>query len=354
MMPKTAGGRMPNSIKGTRCVERHSTTASTSAVDRETSCPEGVADQLLLQAEKFKARVEAPKGSQSFPDMLLPYDYEQLRSKFVKPEGLAPIDREIMFLRNFDQNDEFFHITSQIDPNLHSKIERGEFIELEQLLPKDRSLGRAPADDLSKQLFQLITQGTGNYLEPPVAKNGRINSVRKWDQAFRVFAAIYTNANPSRASEIWQYIYVIHTAVTTNPWDNVYFYDINFRELMASKPWRSWGKTYTQGWNMAFNNNNVQAHYNFGNGNFSGAHQNTKNSNNNNRTWKDDCCWRYNKNKCKRSNSECNFDHRCTYCAGWNHGFHNCRKRQGKPRKSSQGTPGSNSTVHSPKGTKNN
>ena len=50
--------------------------------------PEVVADQLLLQAEKFKARVEAPKGKYS--DFLMPY--EKLRDKFVKPDGLAPLD----------------------------------------------------------------------------------------------------------------------------------------------------------------------------------------------------------------------------------------------------------------------
>ena len=188
--------------------------------------------------------------------MLLPYDYDQIRSRFVRPEGLAPIDKEILFLRNFDQDDEFFHITSQIEPSLRQKIEKGEFIELERLLPKDKFVGRTTYDDLNKHLFQLITQGTSNYLEPPVPKTGKINSVKRWDQAFRVFAAIYTNANPGRASEIWQYIYVIHTAAAANFWDNVYFYDVNFQELMASKPWRSWGKTYTQGWNMAFNNNN--------------------------------------------------------------------------------------------------
>ena len=64
-------------------------------------------DQLLMQAEKFKARVEAPKGM-PFSQMLMPYDYEQLRSKFIRPEGLAPLNSEIMFLRNFDQDDEFF------------------------------------------------------------------------------------------------------------------------------------------------------------------------------------------------------------------------------------------------------
>ena len=35
------------------------------------------------------------------------------------------------------------------------------------------------------------------------------------------------NANPRRASKIWQYVYVIHTAAAANPWDNVYFYDVN-------------------------------------------------------------------------------------------------------------------------------
>ena len=135
------------------------------------------------------------------------------------------------------------------------KIEKGEFVELERLLPCDNRSSSAN-DEINKHLFQLISQGTNSYLEPPMSKVGKINSIRKWDQAFRVYAAIYTHANPERSSEIWQYVYVIHTAAASNSWDNVYYYDINCRHLMASKPWRSWGKTYTQGWNMAFNNSN--------------------------------------------------------------------------------------------------
>ena len=235
------------------CDERNRTTSDESSGS--------AANQLIVQAERFKAHVEAPKGKNyAFNEMMLPYDYEKIRDKFVKPEGLAPLDNEIMFLRNFDQDHEFFHITSQIDPNLKARIERGEFIDLERLLPKDKSLGRN--DDLNKQLYNLITQGTSSFLDAPMPKNAaKINGIRKWDQAFRVYAAIYTHANPERASEIWQYIYVIHTAAASNPWDNVYYYNVNFQELMASKPWRSWGKTYTQGWNMAFNNSNSQYNY---------------------------------------------------------------------------------------------
>ena len=123
-------------------------------------------------------------------------------------------------------------------------------------------------------------------------------------------------------------MYVIHTAAASNPWDNVYYYDINFSELMASKPWRSWGKTYTQGWNMAFSNNNsnqYSAQVMQGSG--------SSTSNSRGKSWKDDCCWRYNKNRCKKNGTDCNYDHRCTYCAGWNHGFHNCRKRLSKQQK---------------------
>ena len=88
--------------------------ASRADIGDSATNPNVVTDQLLLQAEKFKARVEAPKGNynDNYNDMLMPYDYEKLKSKFVKPEGLAPIDNEILFLRNFDQDNEFFHITS--------------------------------------------------------------------------------------------------------------------------------------------------------------------------------------------------------------------------------------------------
>ena len=289
---------------------------------------EKATDQLLLQAEKFKARVEAPKGMYN----VMPYDYDRLRSKFVTDNGLGPIDSEIMILRNFDQDDEFFHVTSQIEPNLKSRIERGEYIDLERLLPKDRFSNNRSSDDLNKQLFQLITQGTNTYMSPPDPRgSNRINNIKKWDQAFRVFAAIYTQANPQRSSEIWQYIYVIHTAAAANSWESVACYDQIFRQLMASKPWRNWGKTYNQGWNMAFSNNHNVSQYNHGGGSSNTQHYHRNNQNPTNGTksnsWKDDCCWRFNKNKCSKTANECRYHHRCTHCAGWYHSYNNCRKR---------------------------
>ena len=306
---------------------------------------ERTTDQLLLQAEKFKACVEAPKGMNNGNSLLMPYDYDRLRDRFITDEGLGPIDREIMFLRNFDQDDEFFHITSQIDPGMKNRIERGEYIELERLLSKDRFSG-GMREDLNKQLFQLISQGTNSYLTTPDHRNGgKIHSIKKWDQAFRVYAAIYTQANPGRSGEIWQYVYIIHTAAASNPWENVAHYDITFRELMASKPWRSWGKIYAQGWNMAFNNNNLSGHghnTNYGSMNGQGSSNSNRGNQNNNsqsNSWKDDCCWRYNKNKCTRTSNECRYDHRCTHCAGWYHSYNNCRKRLNRGNGGNGGKP---------------
>ena len=71
-------------------------------------------NQLSVQAKRFKAQVEAPKGNSS--DLIMPYDYDKLWSTFVKPEGLAPLDNEILFLCNFDHENEFVHNTSQIEP----------------------------------------------------------------------------------------------------------------------------------------------------------------------------------------------------------------------------------------------
>ena len=120
-------------------------------------------------------------------------------------------------------------------------------------------------------------------------------------------------------------MYVFHTAASSYSWDNVAFYDFTFRQLMAAKPWRSWSKTYMQGWNLAMkesvqsNQNQTQKHKQYGSESDSKGRKP--------RSWRDNCCWKYQKNKCQKTGSECDFDHRCTYCGGWNHGFFNCRKR---------------------------
>ena len=211
-------------------------------------------DDLILQSEQFKANVVAPQGMEqhiflqrnnfmqdSF-NFMNPLNNISMRNKFIMPNGLAPVNQEIQWLRNFDQDDEFFHVTCHVDDTMKSKIVKGEFVDLERLLHKDKmgiSGGKVMNDD---SLFKFGVKEGHPYVAPINEGQGKINSVRKWDQAFRVYAAIYTEANPTRASEIWQYVYVIHTAATNIPWENVAYYDYTFRQLMASKPLRSWEK----------------------------------------------------------------------------------------------------------------
>ena len=89
----------------------------------------------------------------------------------------------------------------------------------------------------------FIPQSTNNTV--------KINHVRAWERAFRVYAAIYTQANPHRAAEIYQYVHTINLAAMSFSWDNVAYYDYHFRQLMAKNPQRSWGKVNTQLWSLA-------------------------------------------------------------------------------------------------------
>ena len=47
------------------------------------------------------------------------------------------VTEEIKLRRLLDTDDDFFHVTCHVDPQLKERIEAGQFIELEKLLPKD-------------------------------------------------------------------------------------------------------------------------------------------------------------------------------------------------------------------------
>ena len=159
--------------------------------------------------------------------------------------------------------------------------------------------------------------------------------------------SIYTESNLQRAAEIWQYMYIINLAASAYQWENVTSYDLTFRHLMAYQPQRSWAKTYNQGWNLAMRDPISKGQENVRSGVMttasSGGFDNSKRT----RSWRDDCCWKYNWNKCKCQ--ECDYDHQCTYCVGWNHGYYNCRKRLNKNAggRSGSGGSGGNSHCHS-------
>ena len=251
-------------------------------------------DQLIINAEKFKASVERPKGM--LPDKS--FDLCELKQWLCEAE-----------------DDEFFHVSCHIEPALKAKIEAGGFVDLNKLLPKNRF--QALNDE---QRMSFITKNGESYLVP-ADSDVKINGVRRWEQAFRVYAAIYSKAQPHCSSEIWQYVHVINTAAASYNWENVAYYDFTFRHLMAEKPQRSWARTYTQLWNLAMCEpiNKPRSHADIASP--SSDKQGRKNN------WQDRCCWRFNRGAtCKR----CRFDHRCNYCGSYSHGSFECPKKKGK------------------------
>ena len=304
--------------------------------DTELTAAKKISDNIVLEAEKFRANITAPQGKEKFSDYYYESEEDEEHYDFASFGSALKLPNELMLRRLFDSDDDFFHVTGHLDPVLKAKIERGEFVELEKLLPKDKySMHNVSANE---PLFQLIRRDGQTYLgNPSMSGEGRINSIRRWEQAFRTYAAVYTTVHPERSGEIWQYVHTINTAAQSYNWDNIYYYNITFRELMACKPWRSWSKVYAQGWNLALRDNNVRSNnYSAGNsGNFASGSSGSgdtgggsgSGSGSKTRSWKDDCCWCYNKGSCKRTGSECKYNHRCTHCSGWGHPHHACRKR---------------------------
>ena len=166
-------------------------------------------EQTILGAEKFKATIGPPKGK---------------------------------------SDEDFFHLMTHVDTSLKEKIVNGEYVELQKLLPKDKKSQYKTTD--GENLLEWVRTDQGTFLLPVSDRENKINNVKRWDQAFRVYATVYCGAHPMRAQEVWQYIDIIHTAAATFGWENMATYDHTFRKLMAFNPQQSWATTYSQMWNI--------------------------------------------------------------------------------------------------------
>ena len=261
-----------------------------------------IADRMILDAEKFKASVSAPQGRGEI----------QVNREAINAHPEVDFNNFIQSLIN-NQDDEFFHMTCHVEESLKKRIEKEKFVDLKRLLPK--SCSKVISDEQHLQQF-IKRDGSVFWASADKNRDNRITNVRKWEQAFRVYAAVYCKANPNRSAEIWQYVATINAAAGSFVWENVAYYDFSFPQLMAEKPKRSWAKTYTQLWTMAMceplprtSTNSIAA-----------ASQQS--------SWKDRCCWRFNKGKRKKWN--CKFDHRCSVCGAYSHIKLHCPKRKGQ------------------------
>ena len=181
-----------------------------------------------LSANMIRKYIEIQNNKEKDAVEKMIVDAECGKAQILKPPG--NID-----LSTAEIDDKFFHSSSHIDKKLKEKIERGEFVDLEKLLPKERVLH--PGGKLN-----VINKDGRSYFVPANEKEPpTINSLKRWEQAFEAYATIYTNVHPDRSSEIFRYIYNIREAASMYIWDNVYSYDIKFHEMMHDYPQRNWG-----------------------------------------------------------------------------------------------------------------
>ena len=189
-------------------------------------------DKAVIEAEKFRATVANPGNYAMLQDNFQTQPWvggeQVLNGINGAPEqqtdlmgGVQLMSQNIPNIGSGVSDDDFFHLTCHIDPSLIHKIEKGEFIELEKLLPKDK-MGKNGDENRLEWVHR-----DGNTFLVPAGKDTKISSFHKWEQAFRAYATIYCGA-PHRSKEIWQYITVINTVASSYIWDNVYNYDITF------------------------------------------------------------------------------------------------------------------------------
>ena len=146
---------------------------------------------------------------------------------------------------------------------------------------------------------------------------------------------IYTQANPMRTAEIWQYVYTINTAASSYIWENVASYDTTFRHLMAQYPGRSWAKIYNQMWNLAMRDPIQRGTFQSQTFKSGGNYQNQGNATSNGtpgqaggKAKRPNYCWSFNRGQCKggSNGAKCKFVDRCSFCDAGDHGKNTCQK----------------------------
>ena len=147
-------------------------------VERNQNQARDVSDQAIRDAERFRANIEAPTGRHITGEL------ERLQDNNAVNAGVDVINQELpnpVFSLNRDNlsypsstvDDQFFHITCHIDQAIKNKIEKGEFVELEKLLPKD------PTKRLMDETrMELVNKDGATYFIPMLDREGRINNVR--------------------------------------------------------------------------------------------------------------------------------------------------------------------------------
>ena len=219
------------------------------------------------------------------------------------------------FLHTAMVDESYIVVASHVDEVTIGKIQKSEYIDFSKLIPRDRATSQ---DD---QRLELVIRG-GRSFYVPVTETPNITSYNKWEQAFRVYANIYTKVYPHRSSELIDYNHIIHTIAQSYTWENVYLYDKDFRIHMARNPECNWGLILQQAWSLRLKDRSQYTAH--GNGGYSG-HNTGNGMTGGDFAHKNGPCRCYNKGKCTAGTS-CRYHHKCSYCFKFGHAILTCRK----------------------------
>ena len=123
---------------------------------------------------------------------------------------------------NDDNAKIFCQVTNHVDLATEHKIAVGAFLELPKIAPS-RSLKLSGEND--KKLELVSKEGKTFWLPFSEKEQNKITNFKKWEDVFKVYAAIYTKYNLHCGAEIYQYVHSIQLASVSYQWDNVAYYD---------------------------------------------------------------------------------------------------------------------------------
>ena len=140
---------------------------------------------------------------------------------------------------------EYAIIGAHVVENQRCKIIAHKYIDFGGLIPREKVTSKG-----DKQL-EIVHKDGQMYFQPIAeCENIGINSVAKWDQAFRIYCTVYTETHSHRTPKMLQYSHIIHHTAQLFVWDNVYAYDIDFRLHISKHPECSQGIILQQAWSM--------------------------------------------------------------------------------------------------------
>ena len=201
------------------------------------------------------------------------------------------IDISQQFVHSMMVDETYSLVTMHIDDATYKKIINHEYVDFAKLIAKDRVMD----EDRGVELVPMLKGGKTVFAPTHDRDSTAITNYARWEQAFRVYSAIFSREFPTRAHELIQYNHIIHTAALTYVWSNVYAYDRDFRIHLSIYPDRTWGIIMQQMWTYRLRTKLSET--GGGNsGNFSGG-GNRYNGNNGNGYSRKEHCYRFNRGK---------------------------------------------------------